>query len=142
MKYALFSIILFALTSPSWQTDFGKAKQLAHDEKKMILLNFSGSDWCNRCIKMKEQVFSRETFTHFADENLVLLQADFPRTKKNRLDPELVKHNEQLAEKYNPAGKFPLTLLLDADGRIVKSWDGYKNATAEQFVNEVNLALH
>jgi thioredoxin-related protein len=111
-----------------WTTDFSKAITEASAKNKYILLNFSGSDWCGPCMKLKKEVLDSEEFLNFAETKLVLVRADFPRSKKNKLSPELTKHNENLAEKYNKEGKFPLTVLIDSEGNIVKSWDGYTSS--------------
>ena len=134
----LISSILF-LTAP-WQTDFGKAKAEAKTENKFILLNFSGSDWCGPCIRLHKEIFDSEVFTKYADDNLVLVNADFPRMKKNMLSKEQQKQNDALADKYNTDGAFPLTLLLDADGKVIKKWDGFPSETAAEFTNDVKAA--
>ena len=139
----LFANVLISLlltTSPNWQYDFEVAKSKAQNEHKLILLNFAGSDWCGPCIKMTRDIFEQDSFTNYADKSLVLVRADFPRSKKNQLEPKQVKHNEALAEKYNPQGKFPLTLLLDANGKVLKSWDGFKSGTPEEFIKQVEQA--
>lgn len=138
----LLSIVFFlslSFLSPiEWTTDFAKAKTEANSQHKYILLNFSGSDWCGPCIKLKKEVLDSPEFLQYADNKLVLVRADFPRNKKNRLSPELTKHNEALAEKYNNQGKFPYTVLIDADGKIVKSWEGYTaNMTIENLKVEI-----
>lgn len=119
--------ILFLLTfsTTEWTTDFSKAKTEASAKSKYILLNFSGSDWCGPCMKLKKEILDSEEFLKFAEDKLVLVRADFPRNKKNRLSPEQTQQNEALAEKYNHEGKFPLTVLINADGKVVKIWDGY-----------------
>ena len=134
----LFSTILFSTTT--WQTDFEKAKAEAKTENKFILLNFSGSDWCGPCIRLHKEIFENEAFTKYADEKLVLVNADFPRLKKNMLSKEQQKQNDALADKYNSDGAFPLTVLLDADGRVIKKWDGFPSETAEEFTNDVKAA--
>ena len=134
----LFSTILFL--NASWQTDFERAKSQAKTENKFILLNFSGSDWCGPCIRLHKEIFDSEVFTKYADENLVLVNADFPRLKKNILSKEQQKQNDALADKYNSDGAFPFTVLLDADGKIIKKWDGFPSETAEQFTNDVKAA--
>jgi thioredoxin-related protein len=111
-----------------WTTDFSKAITEASAKNKYILLNFSGSDWCGPCMKLKREVLDSEDFLKFAESKLVLVRADFPRSKKNLLSPELKKNNENLAEKYNKEGKFPFTVLIDGEGNVVKSWDGYTSA--------------
>jgi thioredoxin-related protein len=137
MKLILISILFLESLSPEWMTNFEDAKATATKENKMILLNFSGSDWCAPCIKMKRDVFESESFRLYADQHLVLLRADFPRMKKNQPSKEQVQHNEALAEKYNPQGKFPLTVLLDANGKVIREWDGYTNQSPEDFVTEL-----
>ena len=142
MKTILLCLLLiFSLSSVDWLTDFAKAKEQAIREKKVILLNFSGSDWCGPCIKMKKEIFETDKFQTFAGENLVLVRADFPRLKKNQLDKSLKQHNEMLAEKYNPQGKFPLTLLLDSHGTVLREWDGFNSSTTpDSFINAIKSA--
>ena len=111
-----------------WTTDFSKAITEASAKNKFILLNFSGSDWCGPCMKLKKEVLDSEDFLKYSDTKLILVRADFPRNKKNRLSPELTKNNENLAEKYNKEGKFPFTVLIDGEGNVIKSWDGYTSS--------------
>lgn len=121
----------------TWLTDFEAAKITATESNKFILLNFSGSDWCAPCKRLKDDIFTTDIFTKFAVDNLVLVNADFPRLKKNRLDKTQVQQNEALAEKYNPAGQFPLTILITSTGKLVKEWKGLPAMTAEEFVHEI-----
>ena len=131
-----FSSLLFAFTfpPPHWQNNFELAKQSAAAEHKYILLNFSGSDWCGPCIKMHKEIFDNEVFSKFADENLLLVNADFPRLKKNQLTAAQQKQNDALADRYNSTGSFPLTLLLTANGKVVKTWDGFPKESVEVFI--------
>jgi thioredoxin-related protein len=122
---SIFFLLTFSFSTAEWTTDFSKAKTEASEKSKYILLNFSGSDWCGPCMKLKKEVLDSEAFLKFAEDKLVLVRADFPRNKKNKLSPEQTKQNEALAEKYNNEGKFPLTVLIDATGKVVKTWDGY-----------------
>jgi thioredoxin-related protein len=136
----LFSILFLSLvffSAEIWETDFSAAQQKAKSEHKLILLNFSGSDWCIPCIRMHKEVFESAAFKSYADSNLVLINADFPRLKKNKLTGEQEDKNDKLADKYNPKGIFPLTILLDADGKQLMSWEGYPNLSAEQFTNTI-----
>ncbi len=110
--------------------------------QKFVLLSFSGSDWCVPCIRMKEQIFNSEVFISYATAQLTLINADFPRLKKNQLSAEQVKKNEELADKYNKEGKFPFTLLLDANGKVLKQWDGLPPESAEAFVEELKSILN
>jgi len=127
-------------TAPSWKTNFTEAKIEASKNHELMLLNFSGSDWCLPCIQLKKTIFDSDEFTSFASDKLVLVNADFPRQKKHSLSPDQKKMNEALAEKYNPEGKFPYTLLLSADGKILKQWDGLPDVSDKQFIDEIKQA--
>ncbi len=120
-----------------WQTDFEKAKVQAATEHKLILLNFSGSDWCLPCMRLHKEIFGSSNFENFASDNLVLVNADFPRLKKNKLAKPLEQQNEALADRYNKEGKFPFTILLTADGKVLKQWDGYPGGSTETFLDEI-----
>ncbi|HEX6225995.1 MAG TPA: thioredoxin family protein [Chryseolinea sp.] len=141
MKLLLISLLSLIIGSGEWLTNFEEAKEAATKEHKYILLNFAGTDWCAPCIKMKAEVFESESFLALAEKQLVLVRADFPRLKKNQLAKEQIKHNEVLAEKYNPAGKFPLTVLLDANGHILREWDGYQFGSQDDFMVELNKTI-
>ncbi|MCW3106234.1 MAG: thioredoxin family protein [Segetibacter sp.] len=131
-----------SLSNPAWLTDFNKGKTEATAQNKLIVLNFSGSDWCGPCIRLKKEIFSSEAFANFASEKLVLVNADFPRYKKNEIPKQQVKENEALAEKYNSEGKFPFTVLLDTNGKVLKQWDGLPDETPEKFVDEIKTFDH
>jgi len=140
MKLLAF-IILSVFTSIPWSGDFNAAQNQAVKEHKPILINFSGSDWCGPCIRLRKEILESSTFEDYAAEHLVLVRADFPRQKKNQLDAAQVKRNEALAEKYNPDGQFPLTLLVDEHGKVLKKWDGFPNESPQQFVAQIEPFL-
>lgn len=126
---------------PEWELDFEQAKTEAAQTHKLILVNFSGSDWCGPCIKLKKNVFESDAFQAYAADYLVLVRADFPRLSKNKLTNEQTTRNEALAEHYNRQGKFPFTALLDASGRVLREWDGYpQSLTAESLTSQIQAA--
>jgi thioredoxin-related protein len=137
MTRLLLLIISILLMSASWRTDFERAKTDARKEHKLVLLKFSGSDWCVPCIWMEADVFSDTSFCHFAANHLEMVNADFPRDKRHKLDDMLTKQNEALAERYNKEGHFPYTVLLDATGNVLKAWDGYNGEKAEMIVEQI-----
>jgi thioredoxin-related protein len=140
--FSIFLAGLLLVNSYGWETDFDTARQKAREENKLILLNFSGSDWCGPCIRMKKEIFDDPGFIKFAESGLVLVNADFPRLRKNRLPAVQEKKNDGLAEKYNPQGHFPFTLLLDAAGNVLHKWDGYPNKSAEEFTLELQTHIN
>jgi thioredoxin-related protein len=137
MKLLIASIFISFLSTAIWLGDFNSATNEAAKENKLIMINFSGSDWCVPCIRLRHEILESATFESYAKDHLVLVRADFPRQKKNQLDAAQVKRNEALADKYNPDGAFPLTLLVDKNGKVWKKWDGFPNESPEKFVEEV-----
>ncbi|HWJ28116.1 MAG TPA: hypothetical protein VNS32_16345, partial [Flavisolibacter sp.] len=99
--------------------------------------NFSGSDWCIPCIRLHKEIFESSTFTAYAADHLVLVNADFPRLKKNQLPKDQSARNDAMADQYNAKGTFPLTLLMTPDGKIVKQWQGMPDESPEKFVEEI-----
>lgn len=130
----IFPLLLAATT---WISDISTAKTQAAEQHKLILVNFSGSDWCGPCIRMKSEIFGGEAFSNFAAQKLVLVNADFPRMQKNKLSKDQQKRNDALAEKYNSQGKFPYTLLLDQNGKVLKTWEGLPKETSAKFTIEL-----
>jgi len=133
----LFALLFVFILPIQWEPKIENAKKTAKEKHELILLNFSGSDWCGPCILMRREYLESDIFTTMAKDNLVLVNADFPRKKKNIPSAETVTQNEALAEKYNKEGNFPLTLLLDADGKIIKSWRGKPESSVQDWAAEI-----
>jgi len=140
MRYFISLLFIAMFSYAEAATDSTQLQKTSAADHKYTLLNFSGSDWCIPCIKMKKAIFLTDTFKSYSSEHLVWLNADFPRDKK-KLSSDQLKKNEQLAEKYNRKGAFPYTVLLDENGKVIKSWDGFPNLTAEQFIQQVDAAI-
>jgi thioredoxin-related protein len=136
--------LLFVLNSSfsPGETEFARVKEKAAAEHKFILLNFSGSDWCVPCIKMHHDIFEDKEFISFSDKTLVLFNADFPRQKKNLLPKPRQLQNDQLADQYNSSGIFPLTVLLNSDGKVLKTWEGYPKTTVEEFIAAIKQTMN
>jgi thioredoxin-related protein len=142
----LCTILLFCFLLPAshpiWLTDFKQARSEAKESNKAVLLSFSGSDWCIPCIRMHKAIFEDSAFEAFAGSELVLVNADFPRLSKHRLSKDRQAQNDKLAEVYNRAGAFPFTVLLNSDGKVLKSWEGCPNESGAQFAAEIKTAIH
>jgi len=143
MKVKLLLLLpVFLIPSSNWYHNLNDAKKIAEKEHKYILLNFSGSDWCGPCIRMRSEFFESEVFKQMADTELVMVNADFPRNKKNQLPAEQQKLNDEMADKYNSHGKFPYTLLLNAEGKVLQTWEGMPDESPENFTMEVRNAMY
>jgi protein disulfide-isomerase len=102
----------------NWEDNLETALQKAKAENKAVLVNFTGSDWCQWCIKLSDEVFSKSEFEDYADENLILVRLDFPRSIEQ--SAETKAYNNQLAQKYGVQG-FPTVLLFNSSGNLVKT---------------------
>ncbi len=114
-----------------WSADFSAAKKQAADEKKDLLMDFTGSDWCGWCIKLNKEVFSHEEFKEGVKDKFVLVELDYPRDK-SKLSAETIAQNEKLGEKYAVKG-YPTILLADAEGRPYAA-TGYRPNGPEDYV--------
>ena len=117
----------------NWQTDFKKAQQEAKANNKLLLVDFTGSDWCGWCIKLNREVFSQPEFKDYASKNLVLLEVDFPRRKEQSV--ALKKQNVGLAEEYQVQG-FPTIIVLNGDGRKIGEL-GYMEGGPTAFIAQL-----
>ena len=95
-----------------WLTDLDEGIKVAKAEKKAILVDFTGSDWCGWCIRLKKEVFDQKEFA-VATKDFVLVELDYPQKKKQPAEEKA--KNKALAEKFGIEG-FPTILLLDANG--------------------------
>ena len=131
------TISFYSVSAQEWQTDINAAKKIALTENKTIVLVFQGSDWCAPCIKLDRDIWSTEIFKSYAKTHFVMLQADFPRKKKNALSPELTEANAKLAETYNSNGIFPFVVVLDSKGNVLGE-TGYKKVTPKAYIKTLN----
>jgi thioredoxin-related protein len=116
-----------------WLTDFAAAQQAAKSGQKLLLMDFTGSDWCGWCIMLDKEVFSKPEFKEYATKNLILLELDFPRRKT--LPPETQAQNERLAMQYRVAG-FPTVVVLDSNGKPLGAL-GYQAGGPQPFIAQL-----
>lgn len=120
-----------AAHAADWTEDYAAAVTQAKKEHKMILLNFTGSDWCIWCQRTDKQVFETPAFKDFADKNLVLVKLDFPKSRP--LSDATKAQNAKLQEKYGVEG-YPTLVILNAKEKVVFSQIGYKEGGADAFL--------
>ena len=119
-----------------WSEDFAAAQQTAQKENKLILLAFSGSDWCGWCVKMDKEVYSDKKFIQKAKEKFVLVMIDTPRNKEI-LTKLAQRQNPTLTAKYSVRG-FPCSVVVKPNGDEVKRFGGYQKGGPEAFLEKLN----
>ena len=114
-QFLVFIIIVLTQTNNAqtvdlnWHTDLSKAVSISINEKKPIMLFFTGSDWCGWCIRLKKEVFNHEKFKIWSDDKIILVELDFPRRKK--LEPNILNQNRELARIFGVSG-YPTCWLV------------------------------
>jgi len=118
----------------TWLTDLPKAETQAKADNKIILLDFTGSDWCGWCIKFKKEVFDTPEFQEYAAKNVVLVELDYPNKKVQTAD--LKKANAELKKQYKITG-FPTLIVLDKDGKEIGRQVGYSEGGPKAFIEKL-----
>ncbi len=121
----------------NWVLDFDSSLKTAQDSNKTIILVFSGSDWCAPCMKLEREIWETDTFQKYANDHYVMVRADFPRRKANKLSKEQEEKNARLAEMYNPNGYFPSVVIIDKNKKVLGR-TGYKKLSPEEYIEHLN----
>ncbi len=108
---------------------------IAESEKtgKDILLNFTGSDWCVWCEKLRDEVFSTDKFQSYAEENLILVFLDFPQGIDQ--SQEIQSRNQVMASLFGVQG-FPTLWLLDSE-LVPVLQTGYQEGGPDAFIQTI-----
>ena len=136
------AIVLFTTASipvvveVDWVTDYEAAFVKAKKEGKMVLINFTGSDWCGWCKRLDREVFTQQAFKDYAAHNLVLLKLDYP--KRTPQPNELKVQNQKLARDFSVRG-FPTILLLKSNQEVVLR-TGYQQGGPDNYVAHLKQA--
>ena len=124
-------------SSAIWMTQFSEARAMAKNEGKPILMDFTGSNWCGWCVKLKKEVFTKPSFLGFANDNLILMTVDFPRGVHQ--EEWLVDQNNKLLDQYG-VNSFPTIILTDYNGNLLGR-TGYKSGGSENYVEQLKGLL-
>lgn len=121
----------------TWTTDYKKAQEEAKASHKLLLLDFTGSDWCGFCIQLDKAILQQPRFKDYASKNLVLMEVDFPRRKAQSAETQ--KQNMELARRYQIEG-FPTLVVLNGEGKTVWRYDGLYQGGIAAFLAELDKA--
>ena len=111
-----------------WMTDLEAAKAKAAAENKAVLIDFTGSDWCGWCIRLRKQVLDTPAFEAYAKDKFVLMEVDVPQNPK--FDKALRERNEKICQDFGVAG-FPTLLVITPQGDVVGGFSGFKSSVTE-----------
>lgn len=126
---------VFASTPEGWSTDLEKAFEKAKAEKKAVLVEFTGSDWCPPCIAMRKNVFSKKDFVEAASKKYILVELDFPNA-----DKAMKEKNQPYADKYKIEG-FPTVILFNSAGKEFTRFYASEFPKTEEFLKHIDKSL-
>jgi len=93
-----------------WLENLDEGIKQAKKDNKRVFVDFTAT-WCKWCLKLKDDVFSKDNFKNYARENLVLVSID-------------ADQNRELVDKYQVNG-FPTMFILDSEGKVLATIAGY-----------------
>ena len=144
---ALFTLLLTAQlgfaqkAALTWYTDINEATAIAKKENKPMMLFFTGSDWCGWCVKLQKEVFTQSEFKKWAQDNVILVEVDFP--KANIQTEEVKTQNRMLQQQFAVRG-YPTCWFITADqlkdGKVNYTPIGQQGYIAGGPVNWINSA--
>ena len=126
-------LVAAAAHAAEWTEDYAAALAKARKEHKLLLLDFTGSDWCPWCKRIDAEVFSTKKFEDFASQKLVLVKLDFPRERP--LTKETVAQNASLQKKFKVEG-FPTIVVISPSEKVVFVQEGYKEGGPDAFLDQ------
>jgi thioredoxin-related protein len=128
-----------AAAPTGWTDNYAKAVETAKTEKKYVLLDFTGSDWCGYCKLLDKEVFGTPHFKEWAKKNVVLVTVDFPH--QTPLSAQVKKQNGELKAKY-PTNGYPTILILDTEGKeLVREVGYHPGSGANEYVGKLEAAM-
>src|SRR5262245_22381421 len=109
------------VAADDWFVEFEPARAEAQKQKKDLLIDFGGSDWCAPCKWLKERILSNPTFIELAREHFILVDIDdlyrseMPAGRKQRY--------QNLQKEYR-VETFPSVVLATPEGKPY-AWTTY-----------------
>jgi hypothetical protein len=137
----LLLIFLFPLIqlSPTWESNFDLAKQKSINESKIMLIHFVNKSRDAKNVKLEKETFETSEFAAYANNHLVLLKIDLG-IEKNNFEKQFY-HNSIIRERYNSGGVAPFTVITDADGKILKSWNYKQPLNSSELISSIQTTI-
>jgi protein disulfide-isomerase len=142
MRSIVLTLALLALSGPAladdgWGTDYAKALEQARKQKKPILADFTGSDWCHWCKVLHKEVFDTAEFKAWAKKRVILLEVDFPARKPQ--PAKLKAQNQRLQRKFKIEG-YPTIVFISPDEKEIGRY-GYDRGGPAVWLKKADAIL-
>ena len=137
----LLLIFLFPLIqlSPTWESNFDVAKQRSIKESKIILIHFVHKSGDAKNVKLEKETFETSEFIDYANKQVVLLKIDLG-IEQTSSDKQFY-HNSIIRERYNSGAVAPFTVITDADGKVLKTWNYKKSLKSAELISAIQTTI-
>jgi protein disulfide-isomerase len=127
-------LVASAARAAEWTEDYASAVATAKREHKLILLDFTGSDWCIWCQKTDAEVFSTREFKDFADRKLILVKLDYPQ--EHPQSDAIKAQNARMLDRFGITG-YPTLIVMNSNEKVLLAQTGYKPGGPEAFIASI-----
>ena len=117
----------------TWHSHYDHAQKISAQSGHLMLLDFTGSDWCIWCKRLHKEILAQPFFEHYAKSNLVLVVVDFPQAIV--LPDDIKAQNARLAKQYGVTS-YPTVILTDSKGKELGRV-GYMEGGPKTFVRAI-----
>lgn len=133
MLFWICPVELWGEEAPVWHTDYRLAVDEAREEKKKLLIVFTGAEWIDICRTFQDDILSREAFMDTVSARFSLLNLEYP--KDNKLPRQEAVQKSLLRDAYRVKG-FPTVVLTDLQGRPF-GLNGFQPLSAEEYAQQI-----
>lgn len=131
---------------PVWHESPTKARALSQEEKKCLLLVFSGAqgEAGGTSKQLSDEVFSQPAFNDFALNHLVICGLFYGKSSSlDVADPAKVARADAMVAIKKAFGVrgFPCVILFGPDGREIQRWKGYVTGRGRSQSEQIRHAV-
>jgi thioredoxin-related protein len=137
----LLLIFLFPLIqlSPTWESNFDVAKQKSINESKIMLIHFVHKSRDAKNVKLEKETFETSEFAAYANNHLVLLKIDLGVDQMS--SEKQFSHNAIIRERYSSGAIAPFTIITDADGKVLKTWNHKQSLKSSDLISAIQTTI-
>lgn len=124
MFTAVASVAMSAEVSAlEWMRDLDAAAEKASAEHKLLLVEFTGSDWCKFCIAQKKNVLGKPEFVSWVEKYCIPVEIDVPNNAARVGGEKQKQLNKFICDEYG-VRSFPTLKVMTPEKVAVGGYSG------------------